>query len=186
MVACRLDSGLAGEYLYDLDRLVICRKLSLAILNQYVKDLENVSSGGAYRVALPSFFRFASRHARMLPLFKKSIVHSQRMIGYAKQSLERYQSQCRSDPTTARHHCQHAGIHTLHRHPEIIREPISVRPSPMGESNKGHERRIHACTLAVAQELALLHDFCWRFPRCMYLLVKDYRARNGGIGLCIS
>lgn len=70
--------------------------------NQYIEDLENVASASANRVAFPGLFRLAKRHTWALPIFKATVIRVQRMLGYAKQSLERHQAHVESDPSNAK------------------------------------------------------------------------------------
>ncbi|TWU73690.1 hypothetical protein ED733_004748 [Metarhizium rileyi] len=68
--------------------------------NQYIRDLEGVSALGAIRVSFPTVLALARQYA--LPVFKQTIQQAVRMIGYAEQSLQRYQSYIEEHPETTR------------------------------------------------------------------------------------
>lgn len=67
--------------------------------NQYISDLENLGAFGAIRVTFPTLLALAQKYP--LPMFKKTVQQAARMITYARQSLQRYQSHVEENPTNA-------------------------------------------------------------------------------------
>ncbi|KFG86111.1 putative cytochrome P450 [Metarhizium anisopliae] len=58
--------------------------------NQYIRDLEEVGVLSAVRIAFPRVIAFARKYP--LPIFQKNVEQARRILGYAEQSLQRYQS----------------------------------------------------------------------------------------------
>ncbi|KAG6108951.1 hypothetical protein E4U14_003415 [Claviceps sp. LM454 group G7] len=70
--------------------------------NQYIEDIEDISSVSAYRVTFPFFFWLADRYSNILPLFKGKISITRRLVEYSRQSLGRYQKKVEADPANAK------------------------------------------------------------------------------------
>lgn len=67
--------------------------------NQYIRDLEGLSSVGAVRVSFPTLIALAQKYP--LPVFKKTMQQARRMIDYSIQSLERYKTYVEANPEMA-------------------------------------------------------------------------------------
>ncbi|KAK2591845.1 hypothetical protein QQS21_010454 [Conoideocrella luteorostrata] len=70
--------------------------------NQYAKDLESISSVSKSRNVFPFFFQLVQRYPTALPLLREMDKKAKRLIGYARQSLQRYQDYIDSDPATVK------------------------------------------------------------------------------------
>ncbi|EFY93357.1 cytochrome P450, putative [Metarhizium acridum CQMa 102] len=57
--------------------------------NQYIHDLEGVGALSAVRVTFPRVLALARKYP--LPIFQKNLQQARRILGYAEQSLQRYQ-----------------------------------------------------------------------------------------------
>ncbi|EXV04055.1 cytochrome P450 [Metarhizium robertsii] len=72
------------------------RMLEKGEKNQYIRDLEGVGVLSAVRIAFPRVIALARKYP--LPIFQKNVQQARRILGYAEQSLQRYQSLIDQNP----------------------------------------------------------------------------------------